>query len=139
MDEEDFFRQRSRSFKKCSKCGFVWPERASFLSDPCLRMIGYQANFNDLMTGLFLFTHICGTTFSVPAGDFRDLYDGPVFTGRLNGTKECAGHCLRKDDLRPCPAKCECEYVREILQSILNWPKDLKDGKLRQDAATDTF
>lgn len=86
-------------------------------------MIGYQVDFDELMAGLFLFNHICGTTLAAKADDFQDQYDGPIFTERLIGTKGCEGHCLHKDDLRPCPAKCECAYVREIVQVILNWPK----------------
>lgn len=114
---------RRAPFKKCSKCGFVWRKRDSFLGDPTLHMIGYQANFDELMAGLFLFTDRCGTTFSIEAYEFRDLYGGPIFTERLNDTEECEGYCLHKDDLRPCRAKCECAYVREVLQSILKWPK----------------
>ncbi len=110
-------------FKTCSKCGFVWPERASFLIDPNLRLIGYQADFEELMAGTFLFNHVCKTTLAIKADDFQDLYDGPMFTERLEGTEECGGHCLHKDDLSPCPRKCECAYVREIVQVILNWPK----------------
>jgi hypothetical protein len=97
----------------------------SFLSDPKLRLIGYQADVDEPMMGLFLFDHTCGTTFAVLAGDFRDLYDGPMFVERLDGTKECGGYCLHRDNLRQCPAKCECAYVREILQSIMKWPKTL--------------
>ena len=116
-------RIQSMCFKICSKCGFVWPERASFLSDPDLRMVGYQADFAELMAGLFLFNHICGTALAIKADDFRDLYDCPMFTERLRDTKECGGYCLHKSDLHPCPAKCNCAYVREIVQVILNWPK----------------
>ena len=116
-------RIRPMSFKICSKCGFVWPERAPFLSDPNLRLIGYQADFEELMAGTFLFNHVCKNTLAIKADDFQDLYDGPMFTERLEGTEECGGHCLHKDDLRPCPMKCECAYVREIVQVILNWPK----------------
>jgi hypothetical protein len=86
-------------------------------------MIGYQPLFEKLTAGLFLFNHSCGTTLATPAEAFQDLYDGPIFTERLNGTEECGGHCLHEDDLGPCPAKCECAYVREIMQVILNWPK----------------
>jgi hypothetical protein len=86
-------------------------------------MIGYQPDFEELMAGLFLFHHSCGTSFAVQADAFEDLYDGPMFTEKLRGTKECGGHCLHKNDLRSCPAKCECAYVREIVQVILNWPK----------------
>ena len=104
-------------------CGFVWPEKASFLNDPTLQIIGYQANFDELMAGLFLFQHNCGTSLAIKAEAFEDLYDGPIFTERMSGTNECEGHCLLDNDLRPCPAKCECAYVREVVQVILNWPK----------------
>jgi hypothetical protein len=113
----------STSFKTCSMCGFVWPERTSFLSDPTLRIIGYQAHLRELTAGLFLFSHTCGTSLSIQAKVFHDLYNGPIFAERLTGTEECRGYCLREDELRPCPAKSECAYVREVVQVILNWPK----------------
>jgi hypothetical protein len=81
-------------FKKCSKCGFLWPDRASFLTDPDLLMIGYQVSFDELMAGMFLFNHVCGTSLAISADDFRDLYDGPIFAQRLNGTEMCDGYCL---------------------------------------------
>lgn len=86
-------------------------------------MIGYQVNYDELLAGMFLFNHICGTSLAISAEEFQDLYDGPIFTERLNGTEECEDHCLHESDLRPCPAKCECSFVREIVQVILNWPK----------------
>lgn len=116
-------RMHQMSFKKCSKCGFIWYQRAAFLSDPNLRMIGYQAYFDEPLTGLFLFNHTCGTSLAIKAGDFQDLFDGPMYTERLNGTEKCGGHCLHKSDLSPCPQECECSYVREIVQVILKWPK----------------
>ena len=116
-------KMQSMCFKSCPMCGFVWPGKASFLNDPDLQMIGYQVNFDELMAGLFLFNHICGTSLAVKAEAFEDLYDGPMFTERMTDTKECEGHCLHKNDLRSCAMKCECKYVREIVQVILNWPK----------------
>jgi hypothetical protein len=101
----------------------VWHGRTSFLSDPTLRLIGYQVHFQELTAGLILFNHNCGTTLSVQAKAFQDFYEGPMFTERLTGTEACQGSCLHEDDLRPCPAKCECAYVREVLQVILQWPK----------------
>jgi hypothetical protein len=116
-------KMQSRCFKTCPMCGFVWPEKASFLNDPTLKIVGYQVNFDEPMGGLFLFHHICGTSLAIKAEAFQDLYDGPMFTERMMGTKECGGNCLHKDDLRSCPVKCECAYVREIMQVVLNWPK----------------
>ena len=115
--------KRTLVFKKCRNCGFEWPSRQDFLDDPMLEIVGYQAHFEELTAGLFLFNHSCHGTLAVPAGHFKDLYDGPVFTQRAAGTKECPGHCLHEDDLDLCPVHCECNYVREIIQTIRHWPK----------------
>jgi len=115
---------QSVSFKICPQCGFVWSGRTPFLSDPTLRLIGYQVHFEELTAGLILFNHSCGTTLSVQAKEFQDLYSGPMFSERLNGTEECQGFCVHENELRPCPVKCECAYVREVLQVISNWPKN---------------
>jgi hypothetical protein len=112
-----------RIFRICSKCGVVWPTRESFLEDRDLWLIGYQADFEDLVAGLFLFNHSCFTTLAVEAEKFQDLNEGPIFAERLTGTAECRQFCFRRYELRPCPAKCEYAFVREILQIIKNWPK----------------
>jgi len=111
------------SFKKCSKCGFEWRERASFLTDPNLEMVGYQVHFEQLQAGLFLFNHTCRTTLAIEAGEFQDLYDGPIFTEKLTSTGDCQGRCLQPSDLHPCLSKCECAFVRNIAQLIRHWPK----------------
>jgi hypothetical protein len=120
-------------FKKCHKCWFVWSTREAFLEDPDLTIIGYQVHFQELTAGLFLFNHSCGTTLAVEAGRFQDLYAGPIFDDNLAGTADCPEYCLRKNNLQPCPAKCEFAYVREIIQIIKKWPKKadrIKEKKL---------
>lgn len=105
-------------------CGRRWQTRKNFLEDPATDMIGYQVNFEQLYLGFFLFNHLeCGTTIGIPAGKFKDLYDGPIFSERLTGTKECQEYCLHENQLDPCPTKCECAYVREIMQVVRLWPK----------------
>lgn len=96
------------------------------MGDPMVKIIGYQVNFDDLQEGFFLFNHhieTCHTTLSVPAKVFFDLYKGVIFQGRLADTTECSGFCLHRDNLKVCPAKCECSFVREILQTVEKWPK----------------
>ena len=110
-------------FKHCPNCGAHWHLRNDFLNDPGLQVIGYQVDFRALDTGIFLFNHVCKGTLAVHASDFRDLYTGPVFRTRATGGDACPGHCLHKDDLAPCPVRCECAYVREILQLIKSWSK----------------
>ena len=102
-------------FKTCSQCGFEWPTREAFLGDPALDVIGYQANFEALKMGFFLFNHTCKSTLSVRAGEFGDFYEGPVFEARATGGEQCPGYCLNQEELSPCPAECECAFVREIL------------------------
>jgi len=111
-------------FKTCASCRTNWPTRQDFLGDPDLTVLGYQAHFDALELGVFLFLHgRCKTTVAMQAGKFTDLYDGPVFEERRTGQDDCPGYCLVETELRPCPAKCECAYVRETLQIIANWPK----------------
>jgi len=98
------------------------PTQEEFISELRVNLAGYQVNFSDLVAGLFLFNRSCGTSMAVPAGQFQNLYKGPIFEERLTGGEDCPGYCLREDELRLCPAKCECAYVREIIQIIKNWP-----------------
>ena len=105
-------------FKKCGNCNHGWLTRDDFLADPEVEVVGYQANFVALEKGLFLFNHSCQKTLCLEVQVFADLYDGPLFTDRKTGSADCAGYCLHRNLLRPCPAKCECAYVREILQLL---------------------
>lgn len=105
-------------FKKCIKCGQLWENRERFILDRGIEIIGYQVQFRELTEGLFLFNHSCGGTLSITAGEFRDLYSGPIFEKRATGTEECPSYCMRKDELSSCPVECECAYVREIIQLL---------------------
>ena len=122
-DSENNFLSQTEIFKICPSCQLRWTTRDMFLQDPELEIIGYQANFGDLEMGLFLFNHCCGTTLSIWAKDFIDLYHGPLFKKRATGSEECRGLCLDKDDLHSCPVHCECAYVREVVTLIKTWPK----------------
>jgi len=123
MTEIDTLARENKVFKKCPNCGFEWPSRQDFLDDPTLEIIGYQIQLEELTAGIFLFNHSCHGTLAIPAGHFEDLYKGPVFTQRAHGSEECPGYCLHEEELEPCPVQCECAYVREIIQTIRNWPK----------------
>ena len=110
-------------FHMCPSCKFVWSARAEFLSDPGVDLIAYKVSFTHLVAGVFLFRHRCKGVLTLHAGEFLDLYSGPVFDAPLTGSESCPGYCLRQDELRPCPAKCECAFVREIVQIVKVWPK----------------
>ena len=112
-------------FKKCSCGESPWFTRDEFLRDEKTRLVGYQANFSHLELGYFLFNHLtCESTLAIPAGLFKDLYEGPVFAERMTGSEACQGFCRDIDAIGPCDVQCECAYVREIMQIILNWPKE---------------
>ena len=111
-------------FKICTCCDNPWFTREEFMSDNQLEFVGYQVNFANLELGYFLFNHLlCQSTIAVPAGLFRDLYDGPIFATRRTGSENCPGYCKDRDTLDPCGAECECAYVREIIQIVRRWPK----------------
>jgi hypothetical protein len=112
-------------FKVCPFCATTWPSREAFLEDKDIQLVGYQVDFEELALGLFLFNHdTCKTTMAVRAFQLKDLYRGPVFEERKTGQKDCLGFCLRNSDLAPCPAECECAWVRGLLQVVRKWPKN---------------
>jgi len=98
--------------------------RDTFLADPNLEIIGYQACFDDVRTGLYLFNHTCRTTLAVKVMDFEDLYEGPVYDKVMKGSDQCSGYCLDVNVLEPCSAGCKYARVREVIQIIRKWPKE---------------
>ncbi|MEN8256254.1 MAG: hypothetical protein ABFS09_00135 [Thermodesulfobacteriota bacterium] len=110
-------------FKKCTACGEKWLSQDEFLADQNVSLLGLQVCFDDLLEGLILFNHSCKTTFSVEVSKFENLYKGPRYLEPATGTEECPGYCLNERELKPCPTKCSCSFVREILQKIKYFPK----------------
>jgi len=111
-------------FKECTCCKNPWYSREDFLGDRKLDFVGYQVNFSSLELGYFLFNHLsCQSTIAVPAGLFKDLYGGPVFSERKTNSDKCPGYCIDREALDVCGAECECAYVREIMQIVREWPK----------------
>jgi hypothetical protein len=121
-------------FKKCTCCNNPWLTREEFLSDNQLDFVGYQVNFANLELGYFLFNHLlCQSTIAIPAGLFRDLYDGPVFAERKTNLADCPGYCDDREALDLCGTECECAYIREVIQIVRRWPKtDCPSFKIAQ-------
>lgn len=108
-------------FQTCPCCSRAWPTRDQFLADPALMLNGYQADFERLESGLFLFTHLvpeCKSTMAVEAVEFMDVYQGPRYAERRTGQAECPGYCLERDQLARCDALCECAFVREVVHIV---------------------
>ena len=81
-------------FKRCTMCQHIWATREDFLSDPLIRVDGYQVDFEKLEYGLFYFTHEkegCFSTMALVAADFLDLYKGEKYEARRPGLYDCPG------------------------------------------------
>ncbi len=107
-----------KPFKTCGVCQDAWATRNDFLTDAKITLTGYQANFVAVEKGLFLFNHTCGATLSLKVHELADLYPGPIYEEPKTGSRDCPGYCLHANEFRPCPAQCECAYVRDILQLL---------------------
>jgi hypothetical protein len=108
-------------FKKCPSCFTSWATRNDFLRDGSLELNGYKADFQKLEYGLFFFTHKvadCFSTMALEAGDFLDLYTGTIYLESKTLTDECPRYCIDEKQLNRCEAKCECAFVREVLQIV---------------------
>ncbi len=69
-------------------------------------------------------TDECGTTMTLEVNMFSDLHDGPLFEEHgKDDVPDCPGYCKDRYILDPCDLKCECSYVRDVLQQVKQWPK----------------
>lgn len=124
-------------FKQCPCCSFTWASRDEFLADPNLDLNGYQVNFQNLEGGMFLFTHnteSCQSTMTIMMGVFRDLYSGATYTENKALSEECPRYCIEENQLSRCDALCECAFVREILQIILQMQNNAKAENLTEES-----
>lgn len=121
MGQGNFSERECGLVKRCNCCLTEWRSREEFIDDPCIELIGYQVNFDDLQLGFLLFNHrACGSTLALPVAIFRDMYEGPVYQARATGGPECPGYCIKEKCLDSCGARCECAYVREIISVVLS-------------------
>ena len=110
--------RKDNHFKVCPRCDFIWKNQDDFLNDNNFEFIGYQVHFKELKAGIFLFNHSCKGTLAIKVKLFADLYNGPIFQERATGSDNCPEYCLNEKNFLPCPVKCECAFVREIIQII---------------------
>ena len=104
-------------------CGKVWETFNEFLSDPDIKVNGYQAFLREPEKGLILFTHDredCGTTVSFEPGRLIKYYDIPRYPESQFGTEACEGHCLVQTDLEACSQNCSMRWVRDLIQLLRN-------------------
>lgn len=109
----------SAPIKTCAMCSTDWPDLESFVTDPQLQIVGYQARFDRPNEGIVLVTHMrpgCRTTLGITVEQLRTLYSGPEHTRRMTGAAECKGLCLENGCLEDCEAPCQMAWVRRIIQ-----------------------
>jgi hypothetical protein len=114
-------------FKTCPSCKSEWETREEFLSDDCLKLNGYQIDVRSLDHGLLLFTHLrdgCFSTMSIYVREFNSVYSGERYSENKAQSAECPRYCFNEKKLDRCEAKCECAFVREIIQHVNKYPKD---------------
>lgn len=115
----DAVAHRLDEFKRCTVCEKTWIDLRDFMTDPELRVEGYQACFLDPAAGLVLVTHCredCGTTLSIRVEALKVLYDGPEHLERYTGTEQCNTFCLLRNMLEECDVHCEMAWARKALQ-----------------------
>ena len=119
-------------FKTCPGCFISWDSMETFLSDPNLELNGYKADFKDLEYGMFFFTHRtepCYSTMTLMVDDFRSLYFGKTYRGSKALSEECPRYCMDEKQFVRCNALCECAFVREIMQIIVERQKEAVTGE----------
>jgi hypothetical protein len=106
-------------FKQCSLCGTVWPEFRDFVTDPTVRVVGYQPNSIDPELSLILVSHNtpdCHTTLGVRLSVLRGLWDGPQWAERgmgLDGWISPGSGEPRPEEWR---VEGEMAWVRQVLE-----------------------
>jgi hypothetical protein len=82
-----------------------------------IELTGYMPTFDELLTGSLFVQSPLRNHAGLSGGYlFEHLYDGAGLSGQNKaGESECPGYCQNKTDFSPCPVKCNCAFVREIL------------------------
>jgi hypothetical protein len=114
-------------FKTCGSCSFVWTDWRSFVLDPGVRLLGFQAVPGLPDANALVFEHRCGSSVSVLASRLRHLL-GPEDRGvdlpLLYGTETCHGHCRLVSDLASCDRPCSNARDRRLILRIA----EMKEG-----------
>ena len=105
-------------FQVCGACKCAWPTWDAFVLDPAVRLLGMQSLVSRPDTNLLVFEHACGSSISILSRRVRHLLPEPEPLnppGRLLGTEQCRGHCLRLEDLEACDAPCSNARDRKLI------------------------
>lgn len=115
---------QAKVFKVCPSCATEWQTRLDFLSDQSLILNGYQVSLRSLEKGLLLFTHdkdICRSTMGIYVTEFLDIYTGEKYAENRALSPECPRYCIDEKRFDRCNVHCECAFVREIIQKVVEY------------------
>jgi len=127
------------SYEQCNLCHTEWRTLDDLLSDPEVRLNGYQPCFQLPDAGLFLFTHDldhCHATVALPVIDFQHLYTGSRHTRLMVGDAGCLLHCLNQHDLSPCTNPCAMAWVRHILCVLVQRDAEVIPARIEGQSVT---
>jgi hypothetical protein len=114
-------------FQMCGACKRVWSTWDTFVLDPAVRLLGMQSLVTKPDANLLVFEHACGSSISILTRRVRHLLPEPELgdpAGRLMGTDQCRGHCLRLEDLEACDAPCSNARDRELILLVQRMKKE---------------
>jgi hydrogenase maturation protease len=115
------------AFQTCGACKWAWPTWESFVLDPAVRMLGFQAVIANPDLNLLVFEHRCGSSISILARRLRHMLpheDGEPPSATLFGTKQCHGHCRFLADLEMCDSPCLNAHDRKLILLVHEMKKD---------------
>jgi hypothetical protein len=105
-------------FAGCPHCGSGWPSRSEFLSRAEFELVGYSPDLGDPGRGRLHFVHThadCGGPFTLPAGLFLGLLEGPLPPAVRHREPTCSGRCDDAFCLEPCWNECMQAPVRRLV------------------------
>ncbi len=106
------------NFQTCGSCRHAWATWDSFVLDPAVRLLGFQAVVANRDFNVLVFEHSCGSSVSILAPRLRHLLPEPEPgdpPALLLDTEQCRGHCRFLEDLEACDAPCSNARDRELI------------------------
>lgn len=115
------------AFQICGSCKLSWPTWDSFVLDPAVRLLGFQAVIANPDLNLLVFEHRCGSSISILARRLRHLLPEPEWcrpSATLFATGQCHGHCRFLADLEMCDSPCVNAYDRRLILLVNQMKKE---------------
>jgi hypothetical protein len=113
-------------FKECGSCHRIWEYWQDFISDPEVRLLGFQGSTRLPETNLLVFHHRCGTSISVLANKLRHILpkdEQELQLPILFGDENCSKYCREIENLKTCNRNCINARDRRLILAVLDMKK----------------